>query len=104
MMLAWQLNISLRQRYAQMACQICHLKDISLMDTAPPDAQLFLPDFPELGVGIPSELVEAIRHGLPAGRFDVLQSALSVSSATLADVLNISPSTLSRRRRQGTFE
>lgn len=59
--------------------------------------------FPELGAEEPSELVAAVRAGIPAQRFGALRDLLDVSSGTLADVVGITPSTLSRRRKRGTF-
>lgn len=59
--------------------------------------------FPELNAVDASELIEAIHEGIPIERFDALQAALGVSVGELADVLSISPSTLSRRRRRGFF-
>ena len=61
-------------------------------------------DFPELGATDVSGLIGAIQEGLPAERFDALQTALGVSAGELAYVLSISPSTLSRRRRRGSFD
>ncbi len=61
-------------------------------------------DFPELALSDATQLVEAVRDGLPTGRFDALQRTLGVSSGALSGVLHISPSTLSRRRQRGTFD
>ncbi|MDT0632938.1 type II RES/Xre toxin-antitoxin system antitoxin [Rubrivirga litoralis] len=60
--------------------------------------------FPELAAGSPSELVAAVRDGLPAERFDALRDVLGVPSAELAAVLRLSPSTLRRRRERGHFD
>lgn len=60
--------------------------------------------FPELAAEEPSELVSTVREGLPTERFDVLREMLDVSSGTLAEVVGITPSTLSRRRKRGTFD
>lgn len=59
--------------------------------------------FPELAAEEPTELVAAVREGLPAQRFNALKELLDVSSGTLADVVGITPSTLSRRRKRGVF-
>lgn len=59
--------------------------------------------FPELGTTEPAALARAVREGIPAGRFDALKKLLGVSTETLADVVGISPSTLSRRRKRGVF-
>lgn len=80
------------------------LKYAAMADILAQDAPPSLPDFPELAAGDPAGLIEAIRNGLPAERFDALQNALDVPIALLTEVLNISTSTLSRRRRQGRFE
>lgn len=61
-------------------------------------------DFPELGAEEPTGLVSAVREGIPAGRFDALKELLGVPTGTLADVVGISPSTLSRRRKRGRFD
>ena len=61
-------------------------------------------NFPELDAADTSQLIEAIHNGLPAERFDALQAALDISAGDLADVVSISPSTLSRRRRRGFFD
>jgi len=60
-------------------------------------------DFPELAFSEPTGLVSAVRDGIPTGRFDVLKRLLDVSTETLTEVIGISPSTLSRRRKRGTF-
>jgi len=60
-------------------------------------------DFPELRAEKPTGLVSAVREGIPAGRFDALKELLGVSTGRLADVVGISPSTLSRRRNRGHF-
>jgi len=59
--------------------------------------------FPELAAEEPSELVAAVREGIPAQRFDALRELLDVPSGTLADVVGITPSTLNRRRKRGAF-
>jgi putative toxin-antitoxin system antitoxin component (TIGR02293 family) len=61
-------------------------------------------DFPELGAEEPTGLVSAVREGIPAGRFDALKELLGVSTERLTDVVGISPSTLSRRRKRGRFD
>jgi len=60
--------------------------------------------FPELAAEEPSEIVSTVREGLPTERFDVLREMLDVSSGMLAEVVGITPSTLSRRRKRGTFD
>ena len=60
--------------------------------------------FPELAAEEPSDVVATVREGLPAERFDVLREMLGVSSGTLAEIVGITPSTLSRRRKRGTFD
>lgn len=60
--------------------------------------------FPELAAEEPSEMVSTVREGLPTERFDVLRETLDVSSGTLAEVVGITQSTLSRRRKRGTFD
>lgn len=56
--------------------------------------------FPELSHGL-TALVDALRTGLPADRFDVLADALSLSDARVAGYLGIPTSTLARRRKAG---
>jgi putative toxin-antitoxin system antitoxin component (TIGR02293 family) len=60
--------------------------------------------FPELAVEEPSEIVSTVRKGLPTERFGVLRKMLDVSSGTLAEVVGITQSTLSRRRKRGAFD
>ena len=60
--------------------------------------------FPELGADGPVAIADALRRGLPAGRFDALRSFLDVSAAELSEVAGIAPSTLSRRRKRGHFD
>lgn len=60
--------------------------------------------FPELAAEDPADIVATVREGLPTERFDVLREVLDVSSGTLAEVVGITPSTLSRRRKRGTFD
>ncbi len=59
--------------------------------------------FPELAAEEPAELVATVREGLPAERFDALRALLDVPSGRLAEIVGITPSTLSRRRKHGTF-
>lgn len=61
-------------------------------------------DFPELALDGPGPLARAVRDGLPTERFDALLDVLGVPTAELAAALHLSPSTLSRRRRQGHFD
>ena len=61
-------------------------------------------DFPELGAEEPTGLVSAVREGIPAGRFDALKELLGVSTERLTEVVGISPSTLSRRRKRGRVD
>ena len=61
-------------------------------------------EFPELSVEKTTGLAQAVREGIPASRFDALKELLGVSTGRLADVVGISPSTLSRRRKRGTFD
>ena len=70
------------------------------MASAAPDTAAI--DFPELQEASPV-LIAAIREGLPVARFATLQEGLDVSSAALLELLRLSPSTLGRRRRAGTF-
>jgi len=60
-------------------------------------------DFPELAVEEPTGLVPAVREGVPTERFDALKDLLDVPTTKLTDVVGISPSTLSRRRKRGRF-
>lgn len=60
-------------------------------------------DFPELAAEEPSGLVSAVREGIPTSRFDALKELLDVPVTTLAEVVGITPSTLSRRRKRGVF-
>ncbi len=72
-----------------------------MADTLPSSSAL---DFPELSLADTSQLVGAVREGLPTGRFDALQRVLGISAGALSSVLHISPSTLSRRRQRGSFD
>ena len=63
-----------------------------------------LPGFPELDTESTSDLIAAIHNGLPTDRFDALLTALDIPAGALADILSISQSTLSRRRRRGYFD
>lgn len=63
-----------------------------------------VPDFPELRAEDPGGLVAAVREGLPAARFDALRERLGVGAQTLAEIVGITPSTLSRRRERGHFD
>lgn len=60
--------------------------------------------FPELDAEDPSEVIAAVRRGLPVARFDALREMLGVSTSELTDVVGLSPSTLTRRRRRGDFD
>lgn len=71
--------------------------------TAPRPTDPVASSFPELTADEPTELVATVREGLPTERFDALRELLDVSSGTLAEVVGITPSTLSRRRKHGTF-
>ena len=59
--------------------------------------------FPELAADEPAEIVATVRNGLPTERFGALRELLDVPSGTLAEIVGITPSTLSRRRERGTF-
>lgn len=48
--------------------------------------------------------VAAVKSGLPVERFDSLRELLRVSTGTLLRVMNISASTLGRRRKEGYFK
>lgn len=48
-----------------------------------------------------SEMIAAVKRGLPAGAFAALAAKLGVSEAALAGVTGISASTLLRRKRAG---
>jgi putative toxin-antitoxin system antitoxin component (TIGR02293 family) len=60
-------------------------------------------DFPELTEEEPAALAQAVREGIPAGRFDALKQLLGVSTEKLTEVVGITASTLSRRRKRGTL-
>jgi len=60
-------------------------------------------DFPELMAEEPAALARAVREGIPASRFDALKELLGVPMGTLTEVVGISASTLSRRRKRGTL-
>jgi putative toxin-antitoxin system antitoxin component (TIGR02293 family) len=58
--------------------------------------------FPELSSSDePAVLAALVRRGLPADRFDALRDFLDVSAHELSEVVGITSSTLSRRRRSG---
>ena len=48
-----------------------------------------------------SELIDAVKSGLPAGTFVALARTLGISEGRLAGVVGLSPSTLARRKRGG---
>ena len=60
-------------------------------------------DFPELMAEEPAALARAVREGIPASRFDALKELLDVPMGTLTEVVGISASTLSRRRKRGAL-
>lgn len=72
----------------------------SMLTAYPRDSEL---DIPELRVADSGQLVDAVRDGLPADRFDALRDAMKISTAELARAVGISESTLSRRRSSGSF-
>lgn len=49
----------------------------------------------------PSDLIEAVKAGLPVRTFRALAEALDVSDAALANLAGISATTLTRRKRAG---
>lgn len=49
----------------------------------------------------PSDLIEAVKAGLPVRTFGALAEALEVSDAALASLAGISATTLTRRKRAG---
>jgi len=55
-------------------------------------------------VGNPIEMAQAVRHGLPWASFEAIGSALEISQAELAHVLQIRSRTLSRRKDTGRLE
>ena len=56
----------------------------------------------ELGLaGRPSELIDAVKEGLPVRTFRAVAAALDVSEATLAGLAGISGTTLTRRKKAG---
>jgi putative toxin-antitoxin system antitoxin component (TIGR02293 family) len=52
----------------------------------------------------PRETIEAIREGLPAEAFDWLKEELHLTAAELAEVVHISPRTISRRKKEGRLQ
>lgn len=72
--------------------------------TLPADVESPPFEFPELQAEEPTQLVEAIRGGLPTERFDALKEALDLPARVLAEVVGITQSTLSRRRQRGYFD
>ncbi len=59
--------------------------------------------FPELAREETAAIIETIKAGLPASRFDELKDLLDVSAEDLLQVTGLSASTLSRRRKSGRF-
>lgn len=58
----------------------------------------------ELGLGPrPTDLIEAVKAGLPIRTFRTLAEALGVSDAELARLAGISGTTLTRRKRAGSL-
>lgn len=78
------------------------------IDAMPPAPLMYAdgaePVLPELEVEEPQQMVDVIREGLPAERFGALRDALGVSTRELLDLIGITKSTLSRRRRRGHFD
>ncbi len=66
---------------------------------APKDAR-----FPELRRKETAAVIESIREGLPACRFEELKELLDVSTGELLRLADLSASTLSRRRTSGRFD
>jgi len=60
-------------------------------------------EFPELAAESSAEAARLVREGLPAGRFKALRAFLDISTAELSEVVGITSSTLSRRRKRGFF-
>lgn len=71
--------------------------------TLPLPSDVATSDFPELTAEEPAGLVSAVRGGIPTSRFDALKELVGVPTAELAEVVGITPSTLSRRRKRGGF-
>jgi putative toxin-antitoxin system antitoxin component (TIGR02293 family) len=58
----------------------------------------------ELGLtSSPSELIAAVKAGLDTRIFVALARRLGVTEARLAEIAGIAPTTLTRRKRSGTF-
>lgn len=51
--------------------------------------------------GSPTQVVAAVRRGLPVAVFEELRSALEVPARALADTTSIAPRTLARRKGEG---
>ena len=67
----------------------------------PPSARVEV--FPERVFENTEAVVQAIKTGLPAHRFDELKTLLDVSTGHLLRLVGLSASTLSRRRQRGRF-
>ena len=50
------------------------------------------------------ELIEIIKKGLPFSSFEILCKQLGVSQKEMASIVNISPRTLSRRKKEGRLK
>lgn len=56
-------------------------------------------EFPELAAESSAEATRLVREGLPAGRFEALRTFLDISTDELSEIVGITSSTLSRRRK-----
>ena len=57
-----------------------------------------------LSVGSPAGVRERVLEGLPYGAFEKLREALELPPAELAELVQIAPRTLDRRRREGKLQ
>lgn len=67
-------------------------------------ADVRLPSYLPPAEATPADRADAIREGLPAESFDWLKDKLELTGAELADVVQISRRTASRRKKKGHFK
>lgn len=67
-------------------------------------AEVGLPSYLPPEEATPTERAGAIREGLPAESFDWLKDQLKLTAAGLADVVQISRRTASRRKKEGRLK
>ena len=72
--------------------------------TGDSSAEVTLPSYVPDSDATPTAAVEAIREGLPAEAFDWLKEELDLTTSDLAEVVQISRRTVSRRKKEGRLK